>query len=96
MGLAVLPSRLKTEMELLSKALADGTDIRSDEVLSKHADWADELKKQYTFTAENADSILRDEVGKVFSKVLEHAGVYKRDSDGAAAFDRFIEYVNDR
>ena len=96
MGLAVLPSRLKTEMELLSKALADGTDIRSDEVLAKHADWADELKKQYTFTAENAESILRDEVGKVFSKVLEHAGVYKRDREGAAAFDRFIEYVNDR
>ena len=96
MGLAVLPSRLKTEMELLSKALVDGTDIRSDEVLAKHADWADELKKQYTFTAENAESILRDEIGKVFSKVLEHAGVYKRDSDGAAAFDRFIKYVNDR
>ena len=96
MGLAVLPSRLKIEMELLSKALLNGDDIRADEVLAKHADWADELKKKYTFTAENVDDIIKDEVGKVFSKVLEHAGVYKRTPEGAAAFDRFIAYVNER
>ncbi|HCJ42191.1 MAG TPA: galactose-1-phosphate uridylyltransferase, partial [Ruminococcus sp.] len=68
MGLAVLPSRLKGEMELLAKALVSGDDISADEVLSKHADWADELKKQYTFTEENVDGILKDEIGKVFSK----------------------------
>ena len=95
MGLAVLPSRLKGEMELLAKALVSGDDIRADEVLSKHADWADELKKQYTFTAENVDGILKDEIGKVFSKVLEHAGVYKRTDEGKAAFDRFAAYVNE-
>lgn len=96
MGLAVLPSRLKDEMELLAKALVKGDDIRADETLSKHADWADELKRSYSFTAENADDILKLEIGKVFSKVLEHAGVYKRDQYGAAAFDRFIDYVNAR
>ncbi|MBQ8967966.1 UDP-glucose--hexose-1-phosphate uridylyltransferase [Ruminococcus sp.] len=95
MGLAVLPSRLKGEMEQLSKALVNGGDIRADEVLAKHADWADELKKQYTFTADNADAILRDEIGKVFAKVLEHAGVYKRDDEGSKAFDRFVAYVNE-
>ncbi|WP_294486424.1 UDP-glucose--hexose-1-phosphate uridylyltransferase [uncultured Ruminococcus sp.] len=95
MGLAVLPSRLKGEMELLAKALVSGDDIRADEVLSKHADWADELKKQYTFTEENVDGILKDEIGKVFSKVLEHAGVFKRTEEGKAAFDRFAAYVNE-
>jgi UDPglucose--hexose-1-phosphate uridylyltransferase len=96
MGLAVLPSRLKGEMEKLSEALVNGEDIRADEVLSKHADWADELCKKYTFNAENVDGILKDEIGKVFAKVLEHAGVYKRDEKGAAAFDRFVAYVNAR
>lgn len=96
MGLAVLPSRLKQEMEMLSKALVNGDDFRADEVLAKHADWADELCKKYTFDAENADYILKDEIGKVFAKVLEHAGVYKRDEKGAAAFDRFVTYVNER
>ncbi|WP_294471637.1 UDP-glucose--hexose-1-phosphate uridylyltransferase [uncultured Ruminococcus sp.] len=95
MGLAVLPSRLKGEMELLAKALVSGDDISADEVLSKHADWADELKKQYTFTEENVDGILKDEIGKVFSKVLEHAGVFKRTEEGKAAFDRFAAYVSD-
>ncbi len=95
MGLAVLPSRLKGEMEKLSKAMINGDDIRADEVLAKHADWADELKKQYSFTAENAEAILKDEIGKVFAKVLEHAGVYKRDEAGAAAFGRFIDHVNE-
>lgn len=96
MGLAVLPSRLKSEMEKLAEALVNGADIRSDEVLSKHADWADELCKKYTFDAENVDDILKDEIGKIFAKVLEHAGVYKRDEKGAAAFGRFVAYVNAR
>ncbi|SEK20340.1 UDP-glucose--hexose-1-phosphate uridylyltransferase [Ruminococcus albus] len=96
MGLAVLPSRLKCEMEKLSEALVSGDDIRSDETLSKHADWADGLREKYSFTAENVDGILKDEIGKVFAKVLEHAGVFKRDESGAKAFDRFVDYVNDR
>ena len=96
MGLAVLPSRLKCEMEKLSEALVSGDDIRSDETLSKHADWADGLCEKYSFTAKNVDGILKDEIGKVFAKVLEHAGVFKRDESGAKAFDRFVDYVNDR
>ncbi|MBP5268898.1 MAG: UDP-glucose--hexose-1-phosphate uridylyltransferase [Ruminococcus sp.] len=96
MGLAVLPSRLKSEMEKLAEALVNGADIRSDDVLSKHADWADELCKKYTFDTENVDDILKDEIGKIFAKVLEHAGVYKRDEKGAAAFGRFVAYVNAR
>ncbi len=94
MGLAVLPSRLKTEMALLADALVNGSDIRADEKISSHADWADELKQKYEFTSENVHEILRKEIGIVFSKVLEHAGVYKRTPDGKEAFLRFVDHVN--
>lgn len=93
MGLAVLPSRLKGELADLAEALVAGRDIRADETLAKHADWAEELQSRYTFTRENAMDILKKEVGVVFAQVLEHAGVYKCDSDGRAAFLRFIESV---
>ncbi len=93
MGLAVLPARLKAELSALAKALVSGSDIRSDESLEKHADWAEQLKKQYSFTAENAMKILQDEVGKVFAQVLEHAGVYKCTDEGRNAFMRFIQSV---
>lgn len=98
MGLAVLPARLKTEMESLAQYLAqNGADgLENDEVLAKHADWAKVLCQKYKFTAENAQEILKKEIGIVFSKVLEHAGVYKRDENGKAAFERFIRYVNEQ
>ena len=59
-----------------------------------YAAWAAQLRETHTFTAENITGILRDEVGAVFAKVLEHAGVYKRDAAGREAFLRFVEYVN--
>ncbi|MBR4953593.1 MAG: UDP-glucose--hexose-1-phosphate uridylyltransferase [Oscillospiraceae bacterium] len=93
MGLAVLPARLKTELADLADALVNGSDIAADEVLSKHAPWADMLKSKYTFTKENALDIVKDEVGKVFAEVLEHAGVYKCTAEGREAFIRFIETV---
>ena len=94
MGLAVLPARLKTELEALSRAILDGSDLRADEALSKHADWVDELKTRHRFTAENVRGILEDEVGLVFQQVLEDAGVFKRDEAGQQAFLRFAEAVN--
>ena len=95
MGLAVLPSRLKGEMSQLAEALVSGSDLRSDPVLEKHADWADELKAKHgKFTQENVHDILRDEIGLVFAQVLEHAGVYKRNDEGKAAFMRFVNEVN--
>ncbi len=93
MGLAVLPARLKNEMKDLKDAILKGSDIRSDEVLSKHADWTDELKAKYTFTKDNIDEIIEKEIGVVFSKVLEDAGVYKRNEEGKAAFLRFAKQV---
>ena len=91
MGLAVLPSRLKDEMAMLREAILQGKDISADEVLAKHSEWLDSFKADYTFTEENTEDILRGEIGKVFEKVLEHAGVYKRDENGIKGFDRFVE-----
>jgi len=93
MGLAVLPSRLKNELNGVAQALVHGDDLRADETLAKHADWAEELKTRYTFTAENAEEILRREVGAVFAQVLEHAGVFKYTPEGREAFLRFIHSV---
>ena len=73
--------------------ILENRDIRSDEVLSKHADWVDALKQRYSFTAENTRQILRKEVGAVFAAVLEDAGVYKCTPEGRAAFIRFAESV---
>ncbi len=94
MGLAVLPSRLKGELKDLAAALADGRDIAGDPVLNKHAAWVEELKKQYTFTEENAMEILLKETGKVFAEVLEDAGVYKNTEEGRRAFLKFVDAVN--
>ena len=94
MGLAVLPSRLKKELQDLAEAILEGRDIEADAVLSKHAPWVAELKQQYTFTPDNAHEILLQETGKVFAAVLEDAGVYKRNEAGRNAFRAFVEAVN--
>ena len=94
MGLAVLPSRLKGELTDLAAALSKGADISADPVLGKHSDWVAKLKKQYTFTEENAMDIILQETGKVFSEVLEDAGVYKCTAEGREAFLRFVASVN--
>ena len=96
MGLAVLPSRLKGELHDLAEAIVAGKSIAADEVLEKHAAWVEELKKQYTFTAENALDIILQETGHVFSKVLEDAGVYKNTEEGRCAFNRFVAEVNSK
>ena len=96
MGLAVLPARLKNEMEKLAEVLVkQGVDaVRKDPLLEKHADWAEEFMSRREVTAENVNEVIRDEIGKVFAKVLEHAGVYKRDPEGMAAFGRFVDSLN--
>ena len=96
MGLAVLPSRLKTELASLRVAMLEGRDLRADPALAAHADWAEDILRRREFTAENAEAVLREEVGHVFMLVLEHAGVYKRTPEGRAAFLRFIDSVNSK
>ena len=91
MGLAVLPARLKEEMELLGEYLLQGKDLRQHELLAKHAAWVEEFRPSYDIiTKDNISDILRDEIGKVFLTVLEHAGVYKRNPVGQKAFKDFV------
>ena len=91
MGLAVLPARLKDEIEDLKQAMLAGKNLWEDEVLEKHAEWVDEFKNKYEKIDEsNIDDILRHEIGLVFMQVLTDAGVYKRTPEGQQAFDRFI------
>lgn len=95
MGLAVLPARLKDELSRLASCIVEGKDIRSDEMIAKHADWVDEFLPAYeSVTEENVMEILQKEVGRVFAQVLECAGVYKNTKEGREAFDRFLNYVN--
>lgn len=91
MGLAVLPARLKKEMEHLKQCILEGKDIRQEEDLEKHADWVEHFLPKYeSVTKENIDSIVEEEIGKVFEKVLLDAGVYKPTKEGREAFERFI------
>ena len=104
MGLAVLPARLKKEMADLEQALLDGTSIREDEVLAKHADWVEEFLPKYGFTfgsglegevtPEKLHEIVQTEIGLVFKEVLKDAGVYKCTEEGRTAFMRFVDKVN--
>ena len=94
MGLAVLPARLRKELEDLKTAILAGEDLTKSEALAKHAAWVAEFLPQYdSVNAENLEGILQAEVGKVFLHVLEDAGVYKRTPEGQAAFDRFIASI---
>ena len=92
MGLAVLPSRLAAELDLLAEAMLSGADIAKDEKLCAHADWAAEVLENHPeFCADNAHEIIRAEVGAVFEKVLCDAGVFKRNKSGAEAFKKFCK-----
>lgn len=92
MGLAVLPSRLVEELNAVADAIISGADLNADPKTASHADWVkNEILVSYAdINKDNINDILKEEVGKVFVKVLEHAGVYKRDENGMAAFDRFV------
>ena len=93
MGLAVLPSRLLRELDALKDAMLEGRDLRADALTASHADWAEEILRRREFNAGNAEAVLQEEVGAVFQRVLEDAGVFKRDDAGRAAFRRFLEAV---
>ena len=93
MGLAVLPSRLKKEIELLADALVKGEDIASNPAIAAHAAWGKTFAEKYTFTADNVTEILQREIGKTFEAVLEDAGVYKCTSNGRKAFLQFVKTI---
>jgi len=95
LGLAILPARLKEELELLRMELLKGTsDVSNIESIKKHADWYQHLRLKYPqFTETTIDDILKTEIGLKFMQVLTHAGVFKRDNHGIKAFDAFVQIV---
>ncbi len=102
MGLAVLPARLKKEMSELQSAILSGhltkESISAVPSLAPHAEWAEGFIRSHGITADIAADklaqIIRDEVGLVFSHVLEDAGVYKCTHDGRAALNRFLSALS--
>ena len=96
MGLAVLPSRLKSELAALADCIISGKNPLDSELTAKHAAWLSGFADKYEFTRENVEEILRTEVGKTFVGVLIDAGVYKDTETGRAAFLRFIDTVKKR
>ena len=93
MGLAVLPARLKGEMEMLADAIVEGKDISAIPELQKHAEWYSGFAKDYSFTSYNVDGILKTEIGKTFVRVLSDAGVFKDNEDGRRGMLEFIGTV---
>ena len=86
-----LPSRLKDEMQQLADCLLTGKDVRSNPAIEKHADWVEGFLPHYdSITEENVMDILKEEIGRVFVRVLEDAGVYKCTEEGRQAFGRFM------
>ena len=94
MGLAILPARLKEEMKILAEYMLDNKDISENEKIAKHEKWANNIKQKYKNLDENnIEEILHQEIGLVFEKVLEDAGVFKTDNKGIEAFKKFIKTI---
>lgn len=92
MGLAVLPARLKTELVEVKKYILN----EENSIAEYHIPWAKELKAKYLneITIETAEDIVNKETGYKFLRVLQDAGVFKRNEDGLEAFKRFADYLN--
>ncbi len=90
MGLAILPPHLKTELSILGEAMLNGGDLHGAEI-SRHAEWAEEIISRRKLSKQNIDEVLREEVGAVFVKCLEHAGVFGQDEKGTSSFRRFTD-----
>ncbi|TFE04120.1 UDP-glucose--hexose-1-phosphate uridylyltransferase [Jeotgalibacillus salarius] len=97
MGLAVLPGRLKEELQLTADYLTnkDLNGLKQDKRTAKHAEWAEKILESCTLTSENAIEIIKEETGKVFERVLSHAGVFKQNEQGQEAFKKFLNSIND-
>ncbi|PKM74494.1 MAG: galactose-1-phosphate uridylyltransferase [Firmicutes bacterium HGW-Firmicutes-16] len=95
MGLAILPPHLKKELQTLGEMMVSDGNLHASEI-SLHADWAEEIMTRRQVTANNIDEVLRAEVGAVFVKCLEHAGVFGQDIKGEIAFRHFTQTLLSR
>lgn len=96
MGLAVLPSRLKGELELMREYILSGRDFSESSQIEKHKAWFLRFADKYSFSPENTEEILKNEIGKTFLLVLSDAGVFKYTAEGRASFLKFIDTVNEK
>ncbi len=96
MGLAILPGRLEQEMKYTAEALCSPDPeavLTADPSAALHKDWALSVPHKRKVTKENAEQILKEEIGHAFARILEHAGVFKQTEEGRAAFRRFIRHL---
>lgn len=96
MGLAVLPGRLKDELEVVKQALvARDANMLEEAGLEKHLPWLNEMLTRYeSVAADEAMSVIETEVGKKFVEILECCGVYKLTDEGLEGIQRFINTIN--
>ncbi|CCI84538.1 galactose-1-phosphate uridylyltransferase [Lactobacillus pasteurii DSM 23907 = CRBIP 24.76] len=92
MGRAILPGRLKDELQEVKKYLLH----QPNDMAEKHEKWAKQLLLENHITADNVDEIIRQAVIEIFEAVLQSAGVFKDDSDGKKGQDKFIEQLTYR
>lgn len=99
MGLAILPGRLKEELQILGDYLLKPNCmelIKNDVNVEKHFDLAKEVKERYKdLNKDSVDKMLKEVVGDIFLRVLSHAGVYKDNLKGKEGFERFLNSIND-
>lgn len=94
MGLAVLPKRLKNEINMIKDILINDKEIPKE--LDDHSDWIAEMKEKYSFDSEEKTmKLIKDEIGNKFTKVLKYAGVFKDDDEGFTAFKKFVKKLKD-
>lgn len=88
LGLAILPPRLKSELQAVQDALLG----QAVEVAEIHQPWLERMEEKYTdVTADNVTEIVQSEVGNIFVRVLKDAGVFKLDQAGQAGFRAFVD-----
>lgn len=95
MGLAVLPARLKKDLEELEGLLSAGKSISDDSHLISHRPWIEEICQKYPAARikEAPDQILRQEIGVVYTQILEQCGVFKATDTGLNQFLRFLSKI---
>ena len=88
MGLAILPSRLKKEIEIIKDVLLKKTNDTSS--ISAHLDWVTYLQNKYEFNEDNVEKIIQEEIGQRFALILEDSGVFKQSEEGIRFFKKFV------
>ena len=91
MGLAVLPARLKSELERVGDAIASGEDVSAVPEIAKHSEWVDSFRDKYDLASVDLNEVIRREVGATFVEVLRDCAVFKETDEGNSAFMRFID-----